>query len=85
MMKTKTEKEVKVSEEQYIKTVLKVAEDTVNKLTKISEKYKDVTREQMVAVADIIYKAISDIDVDKLDKARDTYDFWNDLDQKFNS
>ena len=70
--------------ENYIFETKKVCKSVLNKLTHELDKFEKDNQDE-IEICDNIVKILLETDYISLEKAKDEYDFWSDLNDKFNS
>lgn len=84
--KTKAEKEFKKTQEDYCNLSIKAAQSTVKELQKCLDLLQDSkTNENIITVCDQIFNCLVEKEHNQLDKIKNDYDYWSDINDKFNS
>ena len=85
-LKQKAETQTDKFGKEYVLTVTKTARTIVTQLTKQLQLLDDKdTKETSIEIADSIFKLLVESDYKQLEKIKDNYDVWSDLNDKFNS
>ena len=85
-LKNKAEVQTDKLGKEYVLTTTKVARNVItqlqNELSLLDDKD---TKETSIEIADAIYKILVETNYTTLEKIKDNYDVWSDLNEKFNS
>lgn len=85
-LKQKAETQTDKLGKEYVLTATKTARTIVTQLTKQLQLLDDKdTKETSIEIADSIFKLLVESDYKQLEKIKDNYDVWSDLNDKFNS
>lgn len=85
-LKNKAEVQTDKLGKEYVLTTTKVARNVITQLQKELSLLDDKdTKETSIEIADAIYKILVEINYTTLEKIKDNYDVWSDLNEKFNS
>lgn len=85
-LKQKAETQTDKLGKEYVLTATKIARTIVTQLTKQLQLLDDKdTKETSIEIADGIFKLLVESDYKQLEKIKDNYDVWSDLNDKFNS
>lgn len=85
-LKQKAETQTEKLGKEYVLTATKLAKNTITQLDKVLQTLDDKnTQLDSISIADSIYKILVDQDYKQLEKVKDNYDVWSDLNDKFNS
>lgn len=84
-IKNKAERNVKLAEEDFVNVSIRTSEQVYKELTKLLNKMDESEKQNKIEVAEEIYKVLMETDFRKLEKCKDNYDGWKDLNDRFNS
>lgn len=85
-LKNKAEVQTDKLGKEYVLTTAKVARNVITQLQKELSLLDDKdTKETSIEIADAIYKILVETNYTTLEKIKDNYDVWSDLNEKFNS
>ena len=84
-IKQKAERNTKLAREDFTNLSIRTAEQVCKQLTKLLEQLNQADVETKTEIAEDIYKLLVESDLRKLEKYKDNYDGWKDLNDKFNS
>lgn len=85
-LKQKAETQTEKLRKEYVLTATRTAKDVVVLLTRELEHLESKkSKLDSITVADNIYKILMSDDYRQLEKVKDNYDVWSDLNDKFNS
>lgn len=84
-LKQKAETQTEKLGKEYVLLVTKTAKNTITQLEKQLELLDNKeTKFNSIEIADNIFKLLVEQDYKQLDKVKDSYDVWSDLNEKFN-
>lgn len=84
--KTKAGKEYKRSKEDYCNLTVKAAKSVVNELDNILGKLdNNMDEDTYILLCDKIFSLLVEREYKQLDKSKNDFDYWSDINDKFNS
>lgn len=84
--KEKTGREYKKTQEEYCNLCIRAAQSTIKELQKDIEMLNNKSLDEgVIAVCDKIFATLVEAPHKQLEKVKDDFDYWSDMNDKFNS